>query len=278
MPAFARDSDPRGGPARLRRLAWQAADALLSLLLPRHCVGCGAALPSGDAGAADVVCGRCWASLRALPHPQCARCGHPRRFRPGPARLRQAAGPCEWCALLPPHVRAARSCCWIPGGEAAAIVHALKYDGWRAVADGMGRRMARLAWPDDVVRERTAVVPVPLARARERERGYNQSGLLAAAVGAAWRVPVWGDVLCRARATASQTRLTPGERLRNVAGAFHAPPAARDRLRGAHLVLVDDVVTTAATLNACAAALAAGGARITSYVTFARAPAAGDSR
>lgn len=171
-----------------------------------------------------------------------------------------------------------RSWCWIPGGEASAVVHALKYDGWRAVAGGMARRMARLAWPEDVERERAAVVPVPLAPARERERGYNQAGLLAAALGAEWGLPVWADVLCRVRGTPSQTRLTPGERLRNVAGAFHAPPAARNRLRGTHLVLVDDVVTTAATLNACAAALAAGGARITSYVTFARAPAAGDPR
>jgi ComF family protein len=142
----------------------------------------------------------------------------------------------------------------------------------------MGRRMARLAWPEDVLRERAALVPVPLAPARERERGYNQAELLARAVAAAWALPVWRDVLFRVRATPSQTRLTPEERLRNVAGAFHAPPAARDRLRGTHLVLVDDVVTTAATLNACAAALAAGGARITSYVTFARAPAAGDPR
>jgi ComF family protein len=142
----------------------------------------------------------------------------------------------------------------------------------------MGRRMARVEWPLDVVEERAGVVPVPLARSRERERGYNQSQLLAEAVGAEWGLAVMTDVLCRVRTTHSQTRLTPGERLRNVAGAFHAPAEARERLRGTHLVLVDDVVTTAATLNACAAALVGGGARIISYVTFARAPAAGDAR
>jgi predicted amidophosphoribosyltransferase len=84
-------------------------------------------------------------------------------------------------------------------------------------------------------------------------------------------------VLRRTRATTSQTRLTPGERLTNVAGAFRAAEPAggglRGGLRGAHVVLVDDVVTTAATLNACAAALVAGGARIVSYLTFARARA-----
>jgi len=142
----------------------------------------------------------------------------------------------------------------------------------------MGRRMARVEWPLDVVEERAGVVPVPLARSRERERGYNQSQLLAEAVGAEWGLTVMTDVLCRVRTTHTQTRLTPPERLRNVAGAFHAPAEARERLRGTHLVLVDDVVTTAATLNACAAALVAGGARIISYVTFARAPAAGDAR
>jgi predicted amidophosphoribosyltransferase len=87
---------------------------------------------------------------------------------------------------------------------------------------------------------------------------------------------VWSDVVERSRHTETQTRLTPGERLRNVSGAFRAPSSARNLLRGAHLVVVDDVVTTAATLNACAAALCEGGARVVSFVTFGRAPALGD--
>lgn len=155
-------------------------------------------------------------------------------------------------------------------------MHALKYGGWRAVAEGMAERMARTSWPEDVREERSAVVPVPLARARERHRGYNQSLLLASALGARWEVPVWDGVVVRSRDTRTQTRLTPGERLANVSGAFGVTHAARSRLRGAHVLLVDDVVTTSATLNACAAALFAGGARIISYVTFGRAPALGD--
>jgi ComF family protein len=154
-----------------------------------------------------------------------------------------------------------------------ALVHALKYDGWTLSAAEMGRRMAALPWPEDVLRERTAVVPVPLAPPRLRERGYNQSVALAEALGARWQLPLWADALHRTRATRSQTRLTPGERLVNVANAFRACPHAGRALRGAHVVLVDDVVTTAATLNACAAALVAGGARIVSYVTFGRARA-----
>jgi ComF family protein len=160
------------------------------------------------------------------------------------------------------------------GGTGPAIVHAFKYRGWHAIAVEMADRMGRLGWPADVLEERTAVLPVPLAPSRERERGYNQSERLARALAGRWNVPAWCGVLERARSTETQTRLTPEERLANVSGAFRVRDSAR--LRNAHVVLVDDVVTTAATLNACAAALFAAGARILSYVTFGRAPAVGD--
>lgn len=155
-------------------------------------------------------------------------------------------------------------------------MHALKYEGWWRVADGAASRMARLDWPDDVLEERAALIPVPLAASRLRQRGYNQSECLARALGALWGIPVRADALTRSRATQTQTRLTPEERVRNVHGAFAATTAARSELRGAHVVLVDDVVTTAATLNACARALHEAGVRIVSYVTFGRAPAIGD--
>ena len=156
-------------------------------------------------------------------------------------------------------------------GPAPSIVHALKYEGWTATAPAMAERMARLSWPRDVIEERSAVIPVPLSSSRIRERGYNQSLLLARPVAERWQIPVWDDVLERTRSTTTQTQLTPGQRRANVAGAFRATAAARMRLRGAHVVVVDDVVTTAATLNACAEALVAGGARIVSYLTFGRA-------
>jgi ComF family protein len=240
--------------------------ALLDLLLPRVCVTCARGLRAQEAG---LICGRCWLSAVELPHPQCGRCGHPLDLR------RRPSTPCAWCELLPPYVRAVRSAFAIPGGHAERIVHALKYGGWPAVAPAMARRMATLRFPPDVEQERAALVPVPLAAARRRERGYNQSAELARALGARWQLPVRDDLLERMRATKSQTRLTPGERSRNVSGAFRAR-AERASLRGLHLVLVDDVATTCATLNACAAALHAGGARILSYVTFGRAPALGD--
>jgi len=166
--------------------------------------------------------------------------------------------------------------CWVSGGSGGDIVHALKYEGWRAAAGGMAQRMARLAWPRDVVEERTALVPVPLSPTRLRERGFNQSEVIAHALASIWRIPVWTDTLARSRNTETQTRLTPSDRLRNVAGAFDVSSSAPSRLRGAHVVLVDDVVTTAATMNACADALIARGVRIVSYVTFGRARAASD--
>lgn len=241
-----------------------AARAALEFLLPAVCPVCDRLL---DHGERDVVCGRCWNRIALLPHPQCARCGHPTR-----------GADCSWCALLPAHVRAVRSVCWTHAGAGGGIVHAFKYGHWHAIAGGMAARMARVGWPADVVAERAAVIPVPLAPSRERERGFNQSERLGAALAARWSMPLWTDALVRARATTTQTRLTPEERLANVCNAFRANDEARvsARVRNAHLVLVDDVVTTGATLNACAAALVAGGARIVSYVTFGRAPSVSD--
>ena len=249
-------------PTAAVRAARAVGSSVLGLLLPRACVSCSRLVDASDAG---PVCGRCWVRLQELHHPRCDRCGHP---------LHHVE--CTWCRLLPPFVRAARSVCWIPGRTGAPIVHALKYGGWSAVAEGMAERMARLPWPRDVIQERAALLPVPLARVRERERGYNQSALLARSLAARWKLPVWEDCLTRTRATRTQTRLTPEERRGNVSGAFHVPENAAARLRGAHVVLVDDVMTTGATITACAAELFGAGARVISMITFGRAPASGD--
>lgn len=157
------------------------------------------------------------------------------------------------------------------------MVHALKYGGWTGVAPSLGARMARTDWPADVIAERAALIPVPLARERRRERGYNQSELLARVIAASWSIPVWSDVLARERKTRTQTKLSPAERTANVAGAFAVVPGQEARLKGVHAVLVDDVITTASTMNACAAALYGHGARIISYVTFGRARSTSDA-
>jgi ComF family protein len=164
----------------------------------------------------------------------------------------------------------------MPVEPASAMVHGLKYAGWAKVADEMAERMSRLSWPRDVLEERAGIVPIPLASARKRERGYNQSELLARGLSVRWKIPVWADVIGRARETETQTRLTPEQRQGNVAGSFAIHSGRADALRGAHVVIVDDVVTTAATLNECAKVLYAAGARIISYVTFGRAHASGD--
>jgi ComF family protein len=267
-----------------------AAIAAADLLLPRECVVCNRAM---DRDEDAMVCGRCWARLPLLPSPRCDRCGHPLRdlkplkpandhtssFRSTPTGTLlelDDTDRCRWCELLPPFVRSARSVAWAAGNIGLGIVHAIKYGGWHRVSDEIAHRMARVDFPVDVLEERRALVPVPLSSMRLRERGYNQSELLARSLSQRWQLPVWNEVLTRVRHTETQTRLTPGDRLRNVSSAFCAPDSAKKMLRGAHVIVVDDVVTTAATLNACAAALCAGGARIVSYVTFGRAPALGD--
>jgi ComF family protein len=164
----------------------------------------------------------------------------------------------------------------MPVEPASSIVHALKYGGWSRVAGEMAERMSHLSWPKDVVDERAALVAIPLASARKRERGYNQSALIAAGLSKRWRIPVWENLVVRSRDTRSQTRLTPEQRLGNVAGSFQIGARNIDALQGVHVMIVDDVVTTGATLNACAKVLYDAGARIISYVTFGRARASGD--
>ena len=266
---------------------WRSlARGALDLLLPGACALCRRAHnPDASNG---IVCGMCIAKLVPLTLPICERCGHPRLSLAMPlaplpidpaTQVRApepALPPCRWCPRLDPALRAVRSVARMDSGTGAEFVHALKYQGWERVAAPMGERMARLSCPDDVVRERVALIPLPLGAGRLRERGYNQAELLARAAAPAWKLPVWTETLVRVRDTQSQVRLTPSERASNVSQAFVVPKHRQSALRGQHVVLVDDVITTAATVNAAVQALLAGGARIVSCVTFGRAPDPGD--
>ena len=144
-----------------------------------------------------------------------------------------------------------------------AIVHALKYDRRSTIARGLARQMALAG--RNVLDGADAAVPVPLHRARERERGFNQARELARHIG----VPVL-DALVRSRRTAAQADLPKARRAANVRGAFALKPGTD--VEGRVLVLVDDVSTTGSTLNACAAPLLDAGAREIRALTAARAP------
>jgi len=233
-------------------------DGLLDLVFAPVCAGCGNVVPTAEGE--RLVCRACWSRARAIPPPRCERCWAP--AVPG----RSECGECE---SIPPGIRVVRSA-YLMGEEVRALVHALKYRGWSALAAPMARRMAGLPLPADVEEEARLVVPVPTSRVRLRERGYNQAGLLAEELAAATGRRADAGVLVRERASGTQTTLHPGERRANVAGAFAVPAGRESAVAGEHVLLVDDVWTTGATAAACADALLEAGARVVSVVTFAR--------
>ncbi len=156
-------------------------------------------------------------------------------------------------------------------GTAAAMVHALKYGGWKELAREMGAEMALQCLGAALDSEIAAVLPVPLSGTRLRDRGFNQAELLAAVVAERKQLPLLTDLLVRRLHTRRQVRLAPRERLANVSGAFAVQRVGTDLLADAHVLLVDDVLTTAATVQECVRALCEAGARAVSVVTFARA-------
>lgn len=232
----------------------------LDVVLPPVCAACGAAL--GDREGAEGVCGLCWARAPRLPEPLCRRCGAP---LPEP----DADAPCLECAGWPAFLASARAV-YAMAGPVAHVVRALKYGGYTRLAEAMARRMAALRLDPWADAEIEAVTPVPLGPARRRERGFNQAELLARAVARCRGWPCEPALLARVRKTDSQTALHPAARAANVQGAFEATPRTARR-RGAHVLLVDDVLTTGATALECARALARAGVRAVSVLTFARA-------
>jgi len=244
---------------RLSR-GWRSAlDGALALAVPRACIACGAAMGPRDAG---LACGACWSRLPVLPKPWCPRCGHP---------VHAGRDECPLCPLLEARCVRARSVCWVPHAHSSPLLAALKYQGWWGMADAMAQRMVRTASGLLDGADVPVLVPVPLAPGRLRERGFNQSAHLARALARRVGGTVRDDVLVRVRATVSQTQLTPAERRANVQHAFAVPAHRSEAIRGLSVVLVDDVLTTGATLNACATALLTGGASDIRYWTFGRA-------
>jgi ComF family protein len=212
---------------------------LLDVVLPPACPGCGR---EGEA-----ICGSCRTLLiRRLAEPPGAPLGLPASQPAGIAQL-------EWCASF--------------SGPARAAIHALKYDGEQRLAAPLGRLMGerwrRAGIGGDVL------VPVPVHAERRRQRGFDQAELLARAVAAELRMPVV-PVVHRAAATRAQHALGRRQRADNVGRAFVVPVSLRPLVARRWVILVDDVVTTGATLAACAQALYAAGASAVSALALAR--------
>jgi ComF family protein len=245
----------------------RAANAIVRVLLEPACVGCRAIL---DEPLDGPMCAVCWRSVARMTPPCCERCGDAL-----PTEV-SGAGLCRRCQQHPLHLDRCRSAGFYDGALRHAI-HAFKYDGRRALAKPLARLITDAA--PDLLRDADAVVPVPLAWRRLMSRGFNQSDDLARHLGP----PVW-RVLRRRRHGPPQAGLAADVRRANVEGAYalgwrtaalqRVQPVTRHwplpRLPGSTLVLVDDVMTTGATMEACAQALVSAGVREVRGVTVAR--------
>ena len=207
---------------------------LAAFALPQRCPGCGA-----EADPATFLCAGCTARIPRLETALCVRClaaGH------------EPSG----CHRHPGFASHAR---WVYDERAARVIHALKYGERTALARALGREMARALPPGY---RPDLVVEVPLHPTRRRERGYNQAGLLSEALAGAIGAPRLPEAMTRVRATRAQARLGPAARRLNMAGAFRIDHP--NALAGRSVLIVDDVLTTGATLESALESLARAGA------------------
>jgi ComF family protein len=245
-------------------VSWREwANAALDLLFPPLCPLCQERLGEGRR---DPLCGGCWEHLDLITPPYCRICGRPfGAFEPSS----EEGGRCEECLRRRPRFEYARAAALYKETVREAI-HAFKFHGKRAIAKPLGDLMALAGEKAGLAESTDCLVPVPLHPRREVERGFNQSSLLARRLGRKWQRPVIEGALRRARTTRPQTELEAGERRKNVRGAF----ALRrlELIAGRRVLLIDDVLTTGATVSECARVLLEGGARSVGVLTLARVP------
>jgi ComF family protein len=242
--------------AAATNVAVTASNALVRVLLAPECVACGEPL---DRPLDGPACDRCWRAITRLTAPCCARCGD---ALPGFA---SGDSLCARCRRHVPLLGIARSAGRYDG-SLRHIIHAFKYERRRALAGPLGRLMREAG--HDVLDGADALVPVPLSWRRALHRGFNQADDLARHLG----LPVW-PVLRRTRHGPPQAGLPAAARHANVRGAYAIRQwrCLGSALQGRVLVLVDDVMTTGATLDACAEVLVSAGAGAVRALTVARA-------
>jgi ComF family protein len=232
---------------------------LLDLVLPRRCIACGKGLAAG--AQAGALCAGCWSAIDFLSPPLCERCGFPFEFELEAG----AAALCVACRTAPPVFDRARAVMAYDAGSRAMLL-AFKHADRTDLAPAFGRWLARAG--GDLLAEADVVAPVPLHWTRLFARRYNQAALLAQAAARQAGRPFHPEILVRRRRTAPQSA-GRAARARNVAGAFLVPPGRRPQVEGRRILLVDDVRTTGATLEACARALKAAGASGVDVLTLA---------
>ncbi|WP_375415301.1 ComF family protein [uncultured Bradyrhizobium sp.] len=238
------------------RSAWaHAARLALDIALPTLCVACRE--PVAGVG----VCAGCWTKLSFIAPPFCPRLGIPFIYDPGPGLLSMEA-----IANPPAYARARAAVRY--DDVARTLVHALKYQDRTDLAPVMGRWMARAGV--ELLADAEALVPVPLHWRRGWSRRYNQSGALARAIERQSGVPIARDALRRMRPTQQQIGLSRSERTSNVQGAFKVLREHAHQVQGRRVVLIDDVLTSGATSDACARALLRARAARVDVLVFAR--------
>src|SRR5215469_9995993 len=236
--------------------AWKHTSRLaLDIALPTLCVACREPVDG------EGVCAECWSKLSFIERPYCPRLGIPFVYDPGPDMLSMEA------IASPPAYERARAAVRYDD-VARTLVHALKYQDRTDLAPAMGRWMARAG--AELLDGADMLIPVPLHWRRAWHRRYNQSGALARVVEQASGVRLRGDILLRARATEQQVGLSRTQRASNVQGAFKVSAERQGEIAGRRAILVDDVLTSGATLDACARALLRAKAAQVDVLVFAR--------